>query len=130
MTIQSRIVKFIPKITHAKTEYREITPEDMTWVQEQLLRWTLQIAELDMSRDRNIKQIRVQFHERNQDLPKGKEGANSVSSFVAGTLSNLMFNGQRDLSDKQMNALETISNIMAIYFPNNTAIKFQIGFEQ
>jgi len=129
MTVPYRIIKYVPKVTHARTEYRETSPEDLGWVQEQLLRWTLQIAELDMSRDPNVKQIRTQFHERNQDLPKGKEGANSVASFVGGALSNLMFNGQRDLSDKQMNALETISNIMAIYFPSNTAIKFQIGFE-
>jgi hypothetical protein len=102
----------------------------MAWVQEQLLRWTLQIAELDISRDKTVKQVRTEMHERNTNLPKGKEGPNSVASFVAGTLDNLMFGGQRDLSDKQMTALETISNVMALYFANNTAIKFQIGYSQ
>ena len=130
MTSNYRLIKYIPKDTLAKTDYCTTDIEDLTWIQEQLLRWTLQIAELDIHRDKLIKQTRTEMHEPDSNLPKSKAGPNSIASFISGTLENLMFNGQRDLTLKQMNALETISNIMAIFFPNNTAIRFQMGFDQ
>jgi len=127
--MNERIIKYIPKITHARTEYVEIDINDMSWTQEQFLRWLLRINELDTSRDRDIRILRTDLHERNTNLPKGKEGPNSIASFVSGMLENLTFGGQRDLTKKQMEAIEVISVIMASYFPEFTAIKFQVGFE-
>jgi hypothetical protein len=124
-----RVIKFVPKSTGARTEYREITVEDMAFVQSEMIRWLAVMSELDMARDEDSKWVRDQWwHKRTETLPRGREGQNTPASFVGGMINNLVFGEQRDLSDKQMDAIQNISHVLGSSTQGCTAITFQIGF--
>jgi len=126
-----RNIRYIPKVTQARTEYREISIEDMAFVQQELIRWLAAMSELDMSRDEDSKWVRDQWwHKRTETLPKGREGQNTPASFVGGLVNNLVFGDQRDLTDKQMDAIMNISHVLGHAIPECTVITFQIGFAQ
>ena len=123
-------IKFIPKITGARTEYRETSVEDMAFIQQELIRWLAIMSELDMARDDDSRWARDQWwHKRTDTLPKGREGQNTPASFVGGLINNLVFGEQRDLTDKQMDAIQNISYVMGNAFPGCSTMTFQIGFE-
>lgn len=125
-----RRINYIPKITAARTNYREISSEDMDWLQLELIRWLSLMAECDQYRDAEVKYVRDQWwHKRTSTLPKGKEGQNTPCSFVGGLVNNIMFGNQRDLTDKQMDAITNISHILgSAYDTVCSEITFQIGF--
>lgn len=123
-------ITFIPKITNARTNYREISIDDMAWIQQEMIRWLSLMAETDQYRDPEVKFIRDQWwHKKTSTLPKGREGQNTPCSFVGGLVNNMIFGEQRDLTDKQMDALMNISHILgAAYDSVCSEITFQIGF--
>jgi hypothetical protein len=125
-----RRIQYIPKITSARTNYREISQEDMDWLQLELIRWLSLMAECDQYRDEEVKFVRDQWwHKRTSTLPKGKEGQNTPCSFIGGLVNNIMFGEQRDLSDKQMDAITNVSHILgSAYDTVCSEITFQIGF--
>ena len=127
-----RIIKYIPKNTLANTEYRSVNEVDMAFIHEQILRYLSRMGELDMEHEGDLYDLnRDWWHKRRKTLPKGRQGANTPCSYIAGMANNLIWGDQRDLSNKQMDALEEISLWMAECFPNDfSAIRFQIGFEQ
>jgi hypothetical protein len=123
-------IKYIPKITSARTEYRAVDAEDMSWIKTELLRWLAIMAELDMARDEDSKWVRAQWwHKRSKNLPRGREGENTPASFIGGLVNNLVFGDQRDLTDKQMDAMQNISHVLSGAFASCTQIRFQIGIE-
>jgi hypothetical protein len=121
-----RTIQYIPKTTQAKTQYREISQEDMSWLQSELIKYLSTIGELSIAREEDLKEVYKEFTRRHTSLPKGKTGYNTVQSFISGMINNLVFGEQRDLSDKQMDALEIISNVMALTFKYEQ-FRFQIG---
>lgn len=128
----ARIIRYIPKLTAARTQYREISDEDQAWLQVSMIEWLTKMAELDQSHDDDTKYFLAQWwHKKSKKLHRGQLGPNTACSTVGGMLNNLMFKAtpQRDFSDKQMADIEHISHILsqAIDVP---AIRFQIGFEQ
>lgn len=128
-----RIIKYLPKITSAGTEYREIDTDDMAWVQEQLIRYLTVMAELDQARDEDSKWVRDQWwHKKTKKLHQGKQGQNTPCSVVGGILSNMMFkeNPQRDFSNKQMEDIEYISQVIGSVYQGCEPIRFQIGFSE
>jgi hypothetical protein len=126
-----RVIKYIPKVTSARTEYREVSTEDMAFIQTELIRWLALMSELDMSRDEDSKWVNTQWwHKRTDSLPRGKEGQNTPASFIGGMVNNILFGNQRDLSDKQMDAVQNISHVLGQCVEGCTCITFQIGFDQ
>ena len=126
-----RVIKYIPKVTSARTEYREVSTEDMAFIQTELIRWLALMSELDMSRDEDSKWVNTQWwHKRTDSLPRGKEGQNTPASFIGGMVNNILFVNQRDLSDKQMDAVQNISHVLGQCVEGCTCITFQIGFDQ
>ena len=126
-----RVIKYVPKVTSARTEYREISQEDMDFIQSECIRWLALMSELDMARDEDSRWVRDSWwHKRTDSLPKGKEGQNTPASFVGGMINNIVFGNQRDLSDKQMDAIQNISHILGQCVEGCTTITFQIGFTQ
>jgi hypothetical protein len=124
-----RVIKFVPKSTGARTEYREISVDDMAFVQSEMIRWLALMSELDMARDEDSKWVNNQWwHKRTDTLPRGRAGQNTPASFVGGMINNLVFGEQRDLSDKQMDAIQNISHIMANFNDECSILTFQIGF--
>lgn len=126
----NKTIKFIPKHTTAHTNYRTITEEDMTFLQTELVRWTVKMGEISIDRDTDSKWVFNQWwNKRTETLPKGRNGQNTPASFVAGVLANTMFGEQRDLTDKQMDAIQSISHILGNCFDDCSSIRFMIGFE-
>lgn len=129
MANNTRIIKYIPKITSARTEYREIDAEDMAWLQTELIRWLATSAEIQQRRDEDAEYFHKHWWcKRTQTLPKGKNGPNSPQSFIGGLVNNLVFGTQRDLSDRQMDSIQMIALVMGQAFEGNSQIRFQIGF--
>ena len=105
-----KIIKYIPKITSAKTQYVDIDAEDMVWLQTELIRWLALLGELDGDRNEDVRQImRFWWYKRSKLLPKGHQGQNSPLTFVSGLINNLMFGTQRNLSTSVMEGIEYIS---------------------
>ena len=129
-----RTIKYIPKATSAKTEYREIDSDDDLWIRTELIRWLALVGELDQTHDEDLRLFRdAWWHRKSKNLSKGHLGPNSPCSVVAGIINNMMFKEtpQRDLTSKQMSDLELISQTLASIFPSSaTAMRFQIGFCQ
>lgn len=125
-----KTIKYIPKVTSAKTEYREIDPSELAEVHQQLIRWLAIMSEADMSHDEDIRAVREQFwHRRTKSLPSGKEGMNTPASFIGGIVNNMMFGTQRDLSDRQCEGIEYVSKWMAeIDSEKSVSFRFQLGF--
>lgn len=124
-----RVIKYIPKTTSARTQYREIDSEDMAWLQTELMRWLALGSEIQQRRDEDAEYFHRQWWlKRTQTLPKGQHGPNSPSSFIGGIVNNLVFGSQRDLSDRQMDSIQNISAIMGQAFDGSSQIRFQIGF--
>lgn len=125
-----KIIKYIPKHTTAQTNYRTITEEDMTFLQTELVRWTVKMGEISIQRDTDSKWVFNQWwNKRTDTLPKGRNGQNTPASFISGVLANTMFGEQRDLTDKQMDAICNISHIMGNCFEDCSTLKFMIGLE-
>jgi hypothetical protein len=129
MANEFKTIKYMPKTTQAKTEYREIDPEDMAWLQTELIRWLAHGSEIQQRRDEDAEYfVKHWWTKRTQTLPRGQHGPNSPQSFVGGTVNNLVFGSQRDLSNKQMDSIQNISNVMGQAFEGCHQIRFQIGF--
>lgn len=110
-------INYDPKTTSARTQYNEISQQDMLFVQMELVRYMSLMGELKKNRDREVQNIINQWYcKRTQTLPKGKDGWNTPESFIAGLLNNLMFGNQNDLSQIQMDALENISANMELIY--------------
>lgn len=128
--VQIVTIKYVPKITSAKTEYREVDAADLSGIQQQLIRWLAVMSEADMSHNEDIRAVREQFwHRRTKNLPSGKEGQNTPASFIGGIVNNMVFGTQRDLSDRQMDGIEYISKWMSEIDPEmSVSYRFQLGF--
>jgi hypothetical protein len=125
-----KIVKYLPKITSAKTEYREIAPDDMQWLQTQFILWMALMGELDQYRDEDTVWVRDNWwHKRTRQLHVGKQGPNTPCSTVSGLIMNILFKEtpQRDFTAKQMQDIELISSLLAQTSEQAQAVRFQIG---
>ncbi len=128
--MKTRKIMYVPKQTGANTNYRELSEEDMAWLQSELIRWMSEVSETAMKRDDDSKYlVNHWWMKRHSMLPRGKAGQNSPFTFIGGMVKNLVFGTQRDLTDKQMEAIEYLSKAMAaVYEDHCTNITFQIGF--
>ena len=136
-----RIIKYIPKVTNARTQYVEIDKNEMYWLQSELIRYLSLMGEIDGHRNEDIRQImRFWWYKRSKVLPKGMYGQNSPLTFVSGLVNNLMFGSQYNLSthvldgieyvSSQINQLEiAISELDNIKTTRGEPIKFTLGFE-
>jgi hypothetical protein len=123
-----KIYNYFPKQTSAKTQYCQLSEEDLGEIKIEMIKWLARIAELDMTRNEEWRLVREQyFHKRSKLLPRGKEGENTPASFIGGMVLNTMFGEQRDLSEKQLEAIEVISGAMSQLWDDCEGIKFRIG---
>lgn len=125
-----KVIKYIPKTTSARTEYREIDSEDYAWLQTQMIQWLTIMGQLDQKHDEDSKWVLSQWwHKKDsKKLHKGQEGPNTPCSTVCGILHNMLFKDQpqRDFSNKQMEDLEYVSLVVS-QLGDCEAIRFQIG---
>jgi hypothetical protein len=125
-----KTIFYSPKVTGARTEYREIDEDDMAWLQKEFVRWLALMAERDLNPSADNVWILDQFwHKRTDKLHKGKVNnqyrQNTPCSIIGGLVNNLVFGAQRDLTDKQMEDVEFISMALATFL-EIAPIRFQI----
>lgn len=127
----TRTITYSPKITGAKTQYREISPEDHNWLIQYLLQGLVSMSTLSNTTNEDHRMVRDQYwRRRRSSLPRGRTGYNSPESLVAGVLENMLYSDppQRDFSDRQMDAIEDISRWWNTIYPDQMPkIVFQIG---
>lgn len=121
-------INYMPRHTVANTQYVEITDDDLIWLKAELMKWSARINEADAQRSEEWKTVRDQyFHKRRKDLPKGQFGENTPASYIGGLILNTVYGTQRDLSTKQIQAIETISAILAQIWDDVDPIRFKLG---
>lgn len=126
----TRNIRYLPKITSARTEYREITEEDHQWLLSELNTWLVKMAMLSNTTDEDLRELRDSYwRKRRANLPRGRDGNNSPESMVAGILDNMLYaeNPQRDFTDRQCQAIEDISRWMSAVDDSLSEVTFQIG---
>ena len=126
----AKTIPYVPKITGAKTQYREISDESRSYVLNTLMRGLVLMSTLSNTTNEDLKSVRNDYwRKRRSTLPRGRDGMNSPESMVAGILQNMLYaeQPQHDFSDKQMDAIEDISNWFAAMDDSFEPIRFQIG---
>jgi hypothetical protein len=135
-----KTIKYLPKITKARTQYCEIDKKDLEWIQMEFVRYLSIAAELDGARNQDVRSLlKLWWYKRSGTLPKGNQGQNSPLTFVGGLLNNTLFGTQRELSHIQMDAIENITATMSTFLDalkdlnltpitdQNQSIRFQIA---
>jgi hypothetical protein len=113
----AKTIYYDPKSTSARTQYNKLEPNDMAYIQTELMRYMSLMGELKKERDRDVQNIINQWYsKKTQTLPKGKNGWNTPETFISGLINNLMFGNQNDFSQVQMDALENISANMSLVY--------------
>lgn len=99
-------------MTSATTTYLEITPEDTQFLISKCIQLQSYFGELSLSKDKEVKDVYKWYTTSSKQLPYSNQMKryNSPQSFIAGTLNNLMFGTQRDISETQSQNLQTIIN--------------------
>lgn len=125
-----RIIKYLPKSTAARTEYREIHSDDMQWLHQEFIRYLSLMAERDLNPTEDNQWILDKFwHKRTDKLHKGKVNdkyrQNTPCSVIGGLVNNFVFGTQRDLTNKQMEDIEFVSMALATFL-DVQPIRFQI----
>lgn len=127
----NRIVPYVPKVTGAKTNYREISQDDHNWLIQHMLKALVKMGTLSNTTNEDHKAVRDQWYrKRRSNLPRGRDGQNSPESMIAGILDNMLYDEvpQRDFSDKQMDAIEDIFKWLEAIFPGEFDVPvFRIG---
>ena len=100
------------KNTSATTTYMSISKTDLDYLQSQIISIQSYMSELSLCTNQDVKDLLKWYQKPSKTLPfhsKWKRN-NSPQSFIAGTLNNLMYNGQQDLSQVQAEHLQNIIN--------------------
>ena len=105
-----RIIKYLPKVTNARTTYVDIDVQDMYWLQSELIRYLSLMGEIDGHRNEDLRQImKYWWYKRTKLLPKSTHGQNSPLTFVSGLVNNLMFGTQYNLTTHVLDGIEYVS---------------------
>ena len=100
------------KSTSATTNYMAISKEDMAFLQSQIIQIQSYMAELSLCSTQDVKDLLKWYTKPCKTLPYHSkwEKNNSPQTFIAGTLNNVMFGTQNDLSEVQALQLQNIVN--------------------
>lgn len=107
-----RKIYYNVKITTATTNYMAISKEDMDFVISQVIGVQSYMSELSLCPDKDVKDLIKWYTKPCKSLPfhsKWKKH-NSPQTFISGTLNNIMFGNQEDLSEIQTQHLQNIIN--------------------
>lgn len=100
------------KNTSATTTYMTISNEDMAFLQSQIIGIQSYMSELSLCPNQDVKDLLKWYTKPCKTLPfhsKWKKH-NSPQTFIAGTLNNILYGTQEDLSEIQAGHLQNIIN--------------------
>lgn len=99
-----------PKITAAKTQYYELDDESEAYIYTWLTRFLADCAEI-ATHDSELQ--RDLFRRRPDTFPRGRQGPNSIASFIGGIVAAKMANPKHNLSESLLDPLENVFEIIA-----------------
>jgi hypothetical protein len=102
------------KYTSASTDYLTLSDTDMATVQLSTMGILTYMTELSIAKDKDIRDFTTVWFtkpDRRYHYNKKLQRYNSPQSYLAGTLNNLQFGKQRDLSLTQLQTLQDIINL-------------------
>lgn len=121
-----REIVITPKITAARTQYYDIAQEDSSYIYNWLIRFLADLTEL-ATHDEDLK--REWFRRQPKLYPKGVKGPNSTASMVAGIISAKLANASHNISEPQLEPLESIFEMIEELYSEQDfppeAIKFR-----
>ncbi len=99
----------------ASTTYFDIAKEDTDFLMEKCIQIQCYMGEISLAKDRDIKDLVKWYTSSNKTLPYSStfKRNNSPQSFISGVLNNILYNGQRDVSETQASHLENIVSIFS-----------------
>lgn len=100
------------KHTSASTNYMAINKSDMDYIVSQIISIQSYMSELSLCSDKDVRDLVKWYQKPTKSLPfhsKWKKH-NSPQTFISGTLNNIMFGNQQDLSEIQAQHLQDIIN--------------------
>ena len=120
-------INYMVRNTAAKTEYTEITEEDMESIKAILLKISAVINEGSNATSVEGKEAFKEFVKKTEKLPRGRNNMNSIASFTGGLINNLIFGEQRDFTTRQLIAIEYITQVMHSYVDEIPQVRFRLG---
>jgi len=117
-----KTITALPKITNAPVQYWELDPKEEQWIYEWLQKIQSVMCEA-VTHDRTLRDI--WFKRRPKELPHGRMGANSYASIIGGLVKSKLDNPERNLTDAQLTALETIFTVVSEWLPGCEKIEFK-----
>lgn len=119
-------IKYTPKPTAAGTQYLDIEEDNLMELISWMIRTQSTVAQMAQLNDTESAQfLDFYWHKRDRSFPVGKRGINTPSSFMAGVIHNLMYGGQRDLTEIQKDGLVRISDELGKRF-DLTRLRFSL----
>ena len=100
------------KVTSANTTYLSIDDEDTQFIISKLIQIQSYMGELSLVKEKDIRDVYKWYTTPTKTLPysSSMKRSNSPQSFVAGSLNNLMFGTQKELTEIQSEHLQNIIN--------------------
>lgn len=100
--------------------------DDKYRVIQDLIKILALISESDTNKGKDWKDIRnLILHRPLDQLPKGNNGKNTITSFVGGLVNNLVFGTQRDFSVTQLEAISYITSHLNVIYPEIKILVFE-----
>ena len=109
----NRIITILPKVTSAKTQYYDMSDDDTAYIYDWLIRFLADLTEL-ATHDEELK--KEWFKRQPKLYPKGVKGPNSTASMVAGIISAKLSNPKHNISDPQLEPLESIFEMIEVLY--------------
>jgi hypothetical protein len=117
----------MPRKTIANTTYTEMSDEDFEIVKAVLMKVAAVICESSNSTSEEGKEAFKEFNKRTKELPKGKNGLNTIASFTGGVINNIVFGTQRDFTVKQLDGIEYVTAALSSYVDDVPLLTFGPG---
>ena len=107
-----RKIFYNKKVTSANTTYLEITDEDTQFILTKCIQIQSYMGELSLIKDKEVKDVYKWYTTSTKTLPysNSMKRYNSPQSFISGTLNNIMFGSQREITETQSEHLQNIIN--------------------
>jgi len=106
------IIRYEVKVTVSNNTYYTIEKQDKDWLVAKLIQVQSYMNELSITKDDDLKAFVKWYTSPNKTLPISTmfKRHNSPNSFVAGTINNLLYGNQNDITDTQSEHLQFIIN--------------------
>ena len=100
------------KNTSATTNYMILSDEDMDYLVTTLMSMQSYFGELSLCMNKDIRDLNKWYTKSTKSLPYHStwKKSNSPQTFICGTLNNLLYNGQNEISETQSQHLQNIIN--------------------